>query len=243
MKTARHTIYTEIPLRSFNALVGDKETIENLLIALMVDEFAAEDVAEQIANQSMPRPDVSAASFFDLGANAWDAWKATVSQWASRQVDARRAIRGITIYNRKLGVWCGCWVVRRVLPLVPAEDRTPRLAIETTESRLVGRSTLNNLREVSRAVKKMIIPFSDPGIAMNDAVAAAYAVTRAGLDRNELNNESAAADLEDAVRCVAEAELAGDGLSMNDEKVAEQLTILLPTVAEACFYFPEEAMR
>lgn len=240
MKTARHTIYTEIPLRSFNALVGDKETIENLLIALMVDELESEDVANYIWKRPQNRPLVTSRAFFEMGANATDAWKRTLSQWCMRQDSAPDALVKLTIYNWRLGVWCACQLAQDALRLIRIGGRATRTSIEMTKAWVAGKVTIDRVISAGDEAEEEV---RDGASDMQFAVGIAASEAARGASVN--NRYSAAYMLASAARRVAraEAEAAYDDLLDNVNGYEYQIVRLREGVADACLSFPPEAMR
>ena len=159
MKELTHPIYTEIPQRSYNALVR-KGTLEEVLLALITDPLAAEDLAATIRREagirleivpahsgSSPYPaPVSAKEFASAGANALSAWRITVAQWVCTQSEAQDALSALAEYDRRLGVWYACQVARQVLRYVDDRRQRSRTAIETAESWVRGEVTNAQVR-------------------------------------------------------------------------------------------------
>jgi len=241
-----HPIYTEIQQRSYDALVRSG-TLEEVLLALITDPLAAEDVADELEAKTRKLPALHPNAFAELGANVIAAWKITIAQWAMTQADVLSALLSLVTYDRRLGVWCTCQVVRDALRFVPASERRPRVAIETTEAWVMGRASTKQVSQSATAAYAVPIPAS---------FAAAYAAYAASGQRQDdvcfsvrtaadaaahaAANSSAAVAAARASNTATEpyASAAVWGAEMNAELIRLQ-----KVVAAACFTFPVEAMR
>ena len=70
-----------------------------------------------------------------------------LAAWVKRQKNGAVALRELTEWDRKLGVWCACAVVESALKHLPAGEDRPRIAIETARSWVLGQATVEQLRK------------------------------------------------------------------------------------------------
>jgi hypothetical protein len=155
-----HSYYTEIPQRSFDAIVKNGYLIE-VLVALLVDPLEAEDVSDSIesrtstaikleVNDRVFSAPIELADFQNLPSkDAFEKLKITLSQWAMTTDGANDALRELTMWDRRFGVWCACAVAREALRFVPKGEERPLLAIETTEAWVLGRAALEDVRRAA----------------------------------------------------------------------------------------------
>ena len=239
MNEPMHPVFTEIPQRSYNALVR-KGTLEEVLLALITDPLAAEDVADELEAKTRKLPAVTPSVFADLGANALSAWKITVAQWVMTQADARPALRALIAYDRRLGVWGACQVAREALSYVFVGEDRPRIAIETTEAWVVGRASIEQVRQSAAAANAAAV---SAAYATSAAAWAAAAAANAAADAAyAAYAATAAACATAAAAAAADAAYAYGSAKWNAARDAE-LIRFREVVANACMTFPVEAMR
>lgn len=240
-----HSYYTEIPQRSFEAIVKN-DYLSEVLVALLVDPLEAEDIAESIKDR------IDAAITLDLNGRAFSApigladfqnlpskdafekLKITLSQWVMTTERANGTLRVLSTWDQRFGAWCSCAVARVGIRFVPKGDRRALLAIETTEVAVRGKSTDIYVTDAAMAA------YDASSSARTLAAAAAYAsasyaaasfVASVGTSVAD-NAASLAANA--AVR-VADAVASVSG--RDDLRVAE-LIRLREVVANACLTFP-----
>lgn len=159
MTEPMHPVFTEVPQRSYNAIVGNG-WLSEVLLALVVDPLEAEDLAATIrrgagirldivpahsGSKPYPAP-VTVADFASAGANVLSTWRITVAQWVRTQSEAQDALSALVEYDRRIGVWCACQVARQVLRYVDDRRQRSRTAIETAESWVRGEVTNAQVR-------------------------------------------------------------------------------------------------
>jgi hypothetical protein len=147
-----HSYYTEIPLRSFDAIVKNGYLSE-VLMALLVDPLEAEDVADSVKSRTMTAiylevnghtvsAPIGLADFQNLPSkDAFEKLKITLSQWVMTTKRASGALRELTMWDRRFGVWCACQVAREALRFIPRSEPRPLRAIKTAEAWVRGTAT------------------------------------------------------------------------------------------------------
>jgi len=223
MKT--HPYFTEIPQRSFDAIVKNGYLSE-VLVALLVDPLEADDVAESIyrktetairlsANYHIFSATIELADFQGLPSkDAFEKLKITISQWVMTTNRADDALRVLAMWDRRFGVWCACQVARDALRFVPSGEQRQLRAIEATEAWVNGKATLDEVRSSGTAANDAAnaVSHADTLYAAVYASAAAYGANVAYYAAN-------------AAACAAD----------ND---AVELIRLREVVANACLTFP-----
>lgn len=233
-------IYTEIQQQSYDALVRTG-TLEEVLLALMTDPLAAEDVADELEAKTRKMPTLAPSVFADLGANVIDAWRITIAQWVMTQVETQPALRALIMYDRRLGVWCACRVVREALRFVPDGEDRPRRAIETTEAWIAGKASIEQVSLAGYAARDAAYATSVAAWAAEIAVASTYAAAYAAWAADEAVSAAyAAARAADAY--ATSVAYAYGSAKWNAARDAE-LVRFRKVVANACMTFPDEAMR
>jgi len=226
-----HSYYTEIPERSYAAIVKNGYLSE-VLVALLVDPLEAEDVAESIksrtgttikleVNERVFSAPIELADFQGLPSkDAFEKLKITLSQWAMTTGRADDALRVLTMWDRRFGVWCACQVAREALRFVPKDEQRPLRAIETAEAWVVGKATTDDVRSASAAAA--------------DAYAyAAYAATYGAAYA-----VAAADDAASAARFAAYRAADAAGASASAAANVSELAHLCTIVSDACLSFP-----
>lgn len=177
-----HPYYTEIPLRSFYAMLRSGGLSE-ILLALITDPLAAEDFASllirdtpdsigiRLLDRNIVAP-ISVADFKEMSLPSVTKWRITLAQHVMSFEDASNAMRSLSKYDRRLSVWCSIALVRSVMmelrpPLldpasrvVEAADGWVRAVVSLEELDLTGdvldeayRSTPNiSINSLSRPV-------------------------------------------------------------------------------------------
>ncbi len=131
-----HPTFTRVPQRSYDALVDDRDvTIDAVMAALAVDPLEAEDAFKLFGVDGIPR---TLQHFADRGRGAYVQALETLSQWVRTQDSLRLALRKLTLYDMRIGMWAASQMVREVLPFVLPRYEAPRLAIEAAERWVVG---------------------------------------------------------------------------------------------------------
>lgn len=226
MSELMHPIYTEIPQRSYDALVRNG-MLEEVLLALITDPLAAEDMWEEIVRDTKVRPSVTSRDFADLGVDMLSKWRITTAQWVTEERDALGAMRWITTYDCRLGIWCTCRVAREMLRSVhPRELALHTSAIEISEAWLKGQATIEQVRESAVYVT-------------NTSSSTYYAVTAAAYSDFASKRSDMALHVGAMVRADANTK---PGCTRWLSVFNEELSSLKEVVANACFSFPVEAM-
>lgn len=145
-------IFTEIDARSYDAVVRNG-WISEVLLAMLVDPLEADDMANSIlrrkessielyVNGRVFDAPISLEDFHDLPSkHAFEKLKITMSQWVMTNDRADNAVRMITMWNIRFGVWCACAAAREALQFIPEGELRPLLAIEAAEAWVRGRAT------------------------------------------------------------------------------------------------------
>jgi hypothetical protein len=259
-----HPYFTEIPLRSFEAMAFDGKLSE-ILLALIVDPHEANDVSRAILDIYPTRIDlvsnedgrsivdapVRIEDFMDLGLKSFDAMKITVAQWVMTTDGASDALRVLTVWDRRFGVWCACAVAREALHYVLAEDQRPLRAIEAAEAWAIGKATIETVTTADAAARsaanyaKAALGASVYNIAAADAAAQAAAIADAAVAAAAAAADPAyeAADVAKKAARVAsiaarrDADRREDFENWNTAFYAE-LFRLREVIANACLSFP-----
>jgi len=241
-----HSYYTEIPQRSFEAIVKNGYLSE-VLMALLVDPLEAEDVAESIkdrtdaaikleANGYIVSAPIGLADFQNLPSkDAFEKLKITLSQWVMTTKRASGALRELTMWDRRFGVWCACQVAREALRFIPRSEPRPLRAIKTAEAWVRGMATEDQVDVAAQAAETCAeIAENEYGDylvfeASSAASSAAYTVGNYNLGG-------------DAVICSASAfaysaQASDPDVDWDDVREAEFIR-LREVVAAACLTFP-----
>jgi hypothetical protein len=229
-----HPYFTEIPLRSFEAMAFEGHLSE-VLLALIVDPHEAEDVSRMIRDIYSTRIEldfdgkitsapITLSDFQDLPSkHAFEQLKITLAQWVMTTERADSAVGALASWDRRFGVWCACAAARDALRFVPEDEERPLRAIEAAEAWVRGMATraqVSAAREAARAAAR--------------AAYAAFAAARAADAAYYAADRASAAAAADAARAAyaAAADAAADAA-----RVAE-LVRLREVVANACLTFP-----
>ncbi len=244
-----HPYYTEVHRRSFDAIVKNG-WLSEILMALIADPDNSMDLADVLRrngkDQSLsidlqrrgerPHPaPISVSEFADRGTWAVDRWRITLAQWAMSFKEARPALHSLTLYDRRLGVWCACQVAREALRYTPDVGNSARVSIETTEAWVMGQATI---AQVKSATDDAVYAGWSAGIDSADASAAyisddaAYAAT-VDDDLSAANIASHTADAANTAWRTANA----NNAEVDADSGAE-LIRLREVVANACMTFP-----
>lgn len=263
MKEKMHKVYTEVPQRSYDAIVKEG-WLSELLLALITDPLEAEDLARNLvrdpAKQSIairqhggdyavyPAP-VSPRDFADLGANAIASWKITISQGISNQQGQGIGLYPLAKYNTRLGSWCVCQVVRLVLPMVRKGDDRPKKAVEAAEAWVRGEAKKSAVEAAAQEVVQCIRASAE-GVETSAAAAAMSAAYLAAWEDVSFVEKATQATATALLFPIVSQSIGRSGrrglsyLASNiDEEKRAALDFVRSTVARACMTFPVEAMR
>lgn len=141
-----HPYYTEIPLRSFEAIVQNG-WLSEILLALITDPLEAEDLAEMLSRtkrggklwvrfkgeRRLPAP-ISCEEFRRISIEGKTKWRVTLSQWVMRFDTADDSLQSLIDYDKKLGVWAECKIARESLRFAEKGEGRPIYAIKTAEA-------------------------------------------------------------------------------------------------------------
>lgn len=155
-----HPYYTEVPLRSFEAMAFEGNLSE-VLLALIVDPNEAEDVSLTIQNvydtkieldfegKIISAP-ITLEDFQNLPSkNAFEQLKITLSQWAMTK-SSTDAIIEIARWDRRLGAWCAC-ACSREGQMFHGEENLKSIAI--TEAWVRGEADMEEVKYAYRLVR------------------------------------------------------------------------------------------
>jgi len=123
---------------------------------ILKEKTLASSVDEKGKVTWMPFASLAAAEQSDIaiechGDNASIVIRNALAEWTMSHKDAEVPLRALAKWDRKLGVWCACAVAETALKHVPAGENRPRVAIETTRSWVMGRATIDNVRNAYSA--------------------------------------------------------------------------------------------
>lgn len=251
--------YTEVPRRSFEAIVKNG-WLSEILLALVTDPLEAEDLAERLERgtgeslwvlpaakgQRRYLAPTSVGDFHKLNIEAKTSWRVTMAQWVMHFKEARSAMKSLTSYDRRIGVWCACQAARKALPFLRNGEPRPLQAIETTESWLRGKATVDQVQKsadaaYSAANDASAFAATYSGADYAAAVSAFYAAQASATSASAAVYFAAATDTahaaDDAINAVAAA-YAADGSPVWQKKRDEELVRLREVVANACMTFP-----
>lgn len=160
-----HPYFTEIPLRSFEAMAFEGHLSE-VLLALIVDPLEAEDVSRAIWDVQEVRIELNEdgriveapirlEDFLDLGSKMFEQMKITIAQWTMAHGDAEDALRSIAALDRRLAIWCASDVAAGCLGLVPAMYSSPSRAINMAKAWIVGLANTTHVALASSAACRL----------------------------------------------------------------------------------------
>jgi|JI10StandDraft_1071094.scaffolds.fasta_scaffold01000_27 hypothetical protein len=252
----RHSIYTEIDTRSYNAIVK-YGWISELLLALLVDPLEAEDVGESLKRWNHTeilitggRAPTSRSDFIDLHSrSAFEKMKITLAQWSASMTNSEEALRILFDWDFRFAAWCGCAVARDSLKFVPKEDRRPIDAIESAESWVRGDLGAKTMLSASKSAFRSSQEARVKRLASaENAASAASTVAVAIYDMSRGNTMDAGMELTFVVSQTASAwsaYLSGreyasgvDKATTSSEHYQDQISRLCGVVAEGCITFP-----
>lgn len=252
--------YTEVPRRSFEAIVKNG-WLSEILLALITDHLEAEDLAERLERKDgeqlwvLPAANgerrylapISVGDFRELNIEAKTSWRVTMSQWAMHFEEATSAIRSLTAYDYSLGVWCACQVAREGLRFVPYGEDRPRVAIELAESSLTQKRRTADSMRIAANGAYAAADDADASYTAYASYAASSAAVAAGQRTDALRMSAYAAasvaiatNAADAVDCISKAVAyasGSTGIAWTKTRDAERVR-LREVVANACMTFP-----
>lgn len=244
-----HPVFTLVPLRSYSAYVkGDPPALDELMCALMVDPLEAEDT---VAEMGMEMPH-ALADFSSLGRRPYTAALQTIAQWAEAQTDAAFAMRMVTLYDRRLGVWCACQLAREVMSFVSPDEKIHKATIELTESWVRGGAEIKKVRSAAKsAISAADYYFNEDAFSYSDVLFASGHAAYVASSRSVAGAVSSAASVAEHVSYVVvdidseveyefgdDEEDADDAGESDDMRIAKELVRLREVVAAACLTFP-----
>lgn len=238
--------YTEVPRRSFEAIVKNG-WLSEILLALITDPLEAEDLAERLERikkgeqlwvlpvakgQRRYSAPISVDDFRELNIEAKTSWRVTMSEWVMQLDNARKAILSLTRYSQHLGVWCACQLAREALYSIPFFSDMPHKFITITESWVVGAATSAQVRDIVE--NSPPVPWgSFNSEASQSAYTASYYVARAAS-----HGPSAVLQAENSSIRSANAIVERSGPADVFNRSNAELVRLREVVANACMTFP-----
>lgn len=240
-----HPYYTEIPLRSFEAMAFDGHLSE-VLLALIVDPHEADDVSRTIWDVQEARIEllqdgriveapIRMDDFLNLPSkNALEHLKITLAQWVFTFERAPEPMGLLTKWSPRLGVWCACSVAKEIHWY---DDNDPVLrSIEVAEQWVIeNRYAILLTQEYNK------IFATAQSMASPDYTAAYLAVLSAHMAWDNECDPSAVADVvSDTAWNVADWWANSTNTIDYDMDVARsaELVRLREVVANACMTFP-----
>ena len=102
--------YTHIPQKSYKAYVNDRQNLDQVLCALIVDPDDAADAAKEYGLE-LPH---SLEDFQSYSLKFVEMMKQTLAQWVMTNANAQDAMPELTRWNIRVGTACACAVARSV---------------------------------------------------------------------------------------------------------------------------------
>jgi hypothetical protein len=260
-----HPYFTEIPLRSFEAMAFEGNLSE-VLLALIVDPHEAEDVAKSIQEIQSTRIEldfdgelisspIALADFQNLPSkNGFEKLKITLAQWVMTTKSAFFPLKTLSEWDQRFAVWCACAVSREAIRFVGKSENRPIRAIETAEAWVCGRVGINAVRLAYEAAYQAAVDASWDAdwdgaseALVNACVSAASAAYASddGIYEAAIafgTNSAAEAAIKAATHAAtATAVRSGRDLQSQDDVDAAyvaELIRLREVVANACMTFP-----
>ena len=173
------------------------------------------------------------------GDNASIVIRNALAEWTMSHKDAEVPLRALAKWDRKLGVWCACAVAETALKHVPAGEDRPRIAIWTTRQWILGRATIDNVRNAysasSAAATAAYTAYAyTAAYAAYSASSAAYAAYSAAAASAAYANHAAA--------YAAAASAAADGWPGQTRIRNAELARLCEVIAQAIINYPTDEM-
>lgn len=170
-----HPYYTEIPLRSFQAIVRNG-LLSEILLALITDPLEAVDLAERLerpekgkqiwvlpadkSQRRYPAP-TSVEDFRELNIEAKASWRVTMAQLVMRFDQSMPALLFLTRYDQKLGVWATCQVAREAINAVPKAGKLVLPVVRITEAWVRGKATGIEVTSSAAKLRRSAPSFGD----------------------------------------------------------------------------------
>ncbi len=237
--------FTYIPQRSFDAFVGDLESLDDVMAALAVDPLEAEDAYRLFGVKGIPH---SLKDFADRGRGAYTQALETVAQWTMVQKDAAVALQVMLTYDLRIGTWCAAQVARESLELVSSRGPAPRIAVETAERWVLGQATAKECLAAARAcfsLRTELMNAAGTGNASIDAaaaasLAAAYVASHPASEERYSNRERRGTGSTARAAATIMPYLSGalPSSAYWEEQRSSELRRLRQVVAAACLSYP-----
>lgn len=232
-----HPYYTEIPLRSFYAMLRSGGLSE-VLLALITDPLEAEDFASLLVRDTpdsirIRLPDrnivapISVADFKEMSLTSVAKWRITLAQHVMSFEDAANTMRSLARYDTRLSAWCSIALIRSVM----IELRTPLLdptsrVVEATDGWVRGFVSLDELNVTGDVLDEAYR--STPNTSVNFL---SMRVALAALNLVYTARNRSTAFCGNVVKYVSEV--------MSPNRLStEPPPPLLEMIADACFTFP-----
>ena len=204
---------------------------------ILKEKTLASSVDEKGKVTWMPFASLAAAEQSDIaiechGDNASIVIRNALAEWTMSHKDAEVPLRALAKWDRKLGVWCACAVAETALKHVPAGEDRPRIAIWTTRQWILGRATIDNVRNAYSASS-----------AAATAAYTAYAYTAAYAAYSASSAAAAsAAYANHAAAYAAAASAAAAGWPGQTRIRNAELARLCEVIAQAIINYPTDEM-
>lgn len=155
----------------------------------------------------------------------------------TKRVD--EALRALTRWDQRFGVWCACQVAREVLRYVPAGELRPLRAVETAEAWVTGRATQDEAKRAAACAYEAASIYPADDVVTYACNACGYAA-EAAQDHDAVDVLEAAAEhaAYTAYAAAYAADVAEYGHPEWDRVCSTKLVRLREVVSSACMSFP-----
>lgn len=233
-----HPVFSLVPRSSFEAYVrSESPSLDEVLCALIVDPQKARKAYAKNGIAGTPH---SLYDFQESGESAFRSALETIAQWVTIQPDAETAVRSITEYSHRLGVWCALSLARDALRVIAPKEKRPAKSLEVVRSWIAGKANfvqLENASEDASSFANLADARGEP--ATSEIATAVRHVAIAAADPGDQNDSPQEAA--HAVLLVAKAYVFHDRVAEDhptfSPKVATELSRLRGSVAKSCLSF------
>lgn len=248
-----HPYYTEIPLRSFEAIVQN-DWLSEILLALITDPLEAEDFAKLISrgqpetiylftdeskNFQAPLP-ISVHDFACLPAKSVSKWRITMSQWLAKQKSSYSTFLELSVYDTRMCMWAACYLARYSMQYLESPSENMIRTLSAAEHFIAtgsDKSAVSNAsRDLYRETSKM--PYDDYSVVhwVHNATKNAVNATLSLHDQRYISNSSVYA-MEDVANVIACTKTEEDRERFT-EVADQEFDQLNQVVAQSCMTFP-----
>lgn len=248
-----HPYYTEVPLRSFEAIVQN-DWLSEILLALITDPLEAEDFAKLLSrgqpetiyvytdeskNFQAPLP-ISVDDFACLPAKSVSKWRITMAQWLAKQQSSHSTFLELSLYDTRMCMWAACYLARHSVRYIESPSDNMLRTLSAAENFIAtGRdksAIFNASRDLYRETAKM--PYDDYSEIQwaHNATKKAVNATLSLSDHRYIS-DCALYTMEDVASVIA-CSKTEDDRSRFTEVMDQEFDQLNQVVAQSCMTFP-----